>query len=68
MQIFEIKLTNRQVREYNYFLGNRYGKNKKLTNKLKIAIMEMVAIQARDEVTKTEVIAEANEHLEKYWE
>jgi len=53
MITIEIKLTNTKAREYGYFLGNRYGKKKSLDNMCKIAIMEIVLIQARKEVDES---------------
>jgi len=54
----EIEISDRKAREWNYFLGNRYGKRKSLKGKFRIAIMEIVSIQARKEVEEVEHLSE----------
>ena len=50
MKTIKVEITNQQERNIKYFLQCRYGKKKRSLNNLaKIAISEIVAIQAREE-------------------
>lgn len=53
MKTVELKFTDKQVREYDYFLGKKFGK-RKFENKIKLAIMEAVSSQARKEAEEAE--------------
>ena len=52
MKHIEIELTNKQMREWDYYLSRRYGKGKFLKNKFKMAIMEIVSRQGSEELEK----------------
>lgn len=46
----EIKFSQKEERDIKYFLSLRYGKRKDLKALIKIAIQEIIARQAKDEL------------------
>ena len=55
MKSVTIDFTDRQLREFSYFLKLRYGKKKRvLKNIMKFAILEVVSMQAQKEVMDAE--------------
>jgi hypothetical protein len=53
MKNMTIRLTETEVRHYDYYLGLRYGK-KSLREKIILAVMEIACAQALEESQKAE--------------